>query len=79
MSDCCVCGVEVVGHGHNPRPISGDKCCGLCNTKVVLPLRMSLMVDIKGDEKMTKKSENEKEEKTEAERQEKQYISEEVE
>lgn len=47
---CCVCGVRIKNplDNHNPYPIRpyssfGDtenRCCGMCNTKYVLPIRL---------------------------------------
>lgn len=39
---CAICGDEFEGHGNNPSPIEGEKCCGACNKQVVLPLRIKI-------------------------------------
>lgn len=37
---CCICKKEFEGFGNNPFPIAGAKCCDLCNSKIVIPLRL---------------------------------------
>ena len=35
--ECCICGKQFKGHGHNPHPIETEGvCCDECNTKVVM-------------------------------------------
>lgn len=39
---CCICGKEFEGYGNNPYPVKyGGRCCDECNTKIVIPARMS--------------------------------------
>jgi hypothetical protein len=41
--NCCLCDLEIEGHGHNPDPVSREKdarCCDVCNATVVLPMRL---------------------------------------
>jgi len=35
--ECCICGKQFKGHGHNPHPVETEGvCCDECNTKVVM-------------------------------------------
>lgn len=50
---CCICEAEIVGFGHNPRPIKNkdgqefetgkDSCCIDCNYTVVIPERIKII------------------------------------
>ncbi len=40
---CCICGNNFSGYGHNPQPVDdteGARCCDRCNSSVVIPARM---------------------------------------
>ena len=37
---CSICGNEIKGIGHNPKPYDGEKCCDECNIKYVIPRRI---------------------------------------
>jgi len=46
-NDCVICGdlIENIENSHNPYPIrnpqnKGGYCCGSCNSKYVIPIRM---------------------------------------
>ncbi|NBW12087.1 MAG: hypothetical protein EBR82_29060 [Caulobacteraceae bacterium] len=48
---CCLCESEILpdangwAGGHNPEPIAtkkGDRCCGECNDRVVVPTRIAI-------------------------------------
>jgi hypothetical protein len=57
--DCCLCGLEIEGHGHNPDPVSrkdGERCCGVCNATVVLPMRLQEVL-VLGTHKRNKEDE----------------------
>jgi len=32
---CDICNEEFTGHGHQPHPYKGDKCCDNCHSKVI--------------------------------------------
>lgn len=40
---CSICGDKYVGFGNNADPVNKGRCCDLCNTKVVIPVRISLL------------------------------------
>lgn len=43
---CCICGCQVEGIGHNPSPVikrKGAVCCNMCDANVVLPARLKEM------------------------------------
>ena len=49
---CCFCGKEIEGYGNNPHPVGGyigqgggadDRCCDECNSRIVIPVRLSEM------------------------------------
>jgi hypothetical protein len=56
MRECCICGEQIERQlgpdgtvawdkGHNPAPVmdgDDDRCCGQCNSNVVLPERLKL-------------------------------------
>lgn len=44
IKNCCICGREFIGEGHNPSPVmeSDFECCDECNASVVLPNRIAL-------------------------------------
>ena len=42
--NCCFCGREVKGIGHNPKPVEmreGAVCCDFCDCNIVLRARIS--------------------------------------
>lgn len=39
---CDICGQYFTGHGNNPSPLRGNICCDVCNSKIVIPLRIYL-------------------------------------
>ena len=39
---CAICGGEITGHGNNPEPFKGERCCDDCNDRFVTPTRMCL-------------------------------------
>jgi hypothetical protein len=38
---CSICGVNQYGWDNNAAPVNDGRCCGDCNTYVVIPLRMA--------------------------------------
>jgi hypothetical protein len=42
MSKCSICKQPFEGFGHNPEPIMdySKRCCDLCNSTVVIPVRI---------------------------------------
>lgn len=43
--NCCICGdeIEAVGdwtQGNNAEPVADGRCCGPCNTGIVIPARL---------------------------------------
>lgn len=45
--NCCICRMKIETEpltgwkgGHNAQPIMDGRCCGECNTLVVIPLRL---------------------------------------
>lgn len=49
VNECCLCGSEYEGHGNNPSPVSegeGDRCCNICNTMMVIPARLSALLNL---------------------------------
>lgn len=38
---CCICGKPYHNHGNNARPFMDGRCCNECDTKYVLPYRIS--------------------------------------
>ena len=46
--NCSICGAGFYGWGHNPQPVKKDvdaRCCGFCNSMVVIPSRLDMMLD----------------------------------
>ena len=44
--ECIICGADFYGWGHNPAPIKmSGRCCGYCNSMVVIPARLTTMLD----------------------------------
>ena len=44
--ECCICGYEVEGIGHNPYPVikrKGAVCCNWCDSTIVIPARFAEM------------------------------------
>lgn len=40
VKKCCLCGVEIEGHGNNPNPLAAEGvCCDKCNAEKVIPAR----------------------------------------
>lgn len=50
---CCICGRECENEwGNNPYPVSKneqDRCCDKCNDEVVIPERIRLYIERKGE------------------------------
>lgn len=47
---CCLCGGKFEGFGNNPYPLVGKKCCNLCNSNFVVPIRERMFfLDILGE------------------------------
>lgn len=44
---CVICGNEIEDeYGHNPAPVKErGRCCTVCNTTVVIPLRLAAMTN----------------------------------
>jgi hypothetical protein len=40
MNRCSICNKTFTGHGNNPSPFNGEKCCDECNRNYVVPLRI---------------------------------------
>jgi hypothetical protein len=46
---CCLCEQEILPDangwegGHNPAPFAGDRCCGECNDRLVVPARIAMI------------------------------------
>lgn len=40
MNTCSICQGQYVGHGNNAQPVNDGRCCGECNTTVVVPARI---------------------------------------
>lgn len=38
---CCICGKIFIEFGNNAQPIKNGVCCDFCNTRFVLPIRLS--------------------------------------
>lgn len=38
---CSICNVKQYGWDNNAAPVNDGRCCGDCNTHVVIPLRMA--------------------------------------
>jgi hypothetical protein len=37
---CSICKAILLDYGHNAEPINKGRCCGMCNTEVVIPKRI---------------------------------------
>ena len=47
---CCICGDEYEGYGNNPWPIKKEgRCCDMCNANKVIPARLEMLNNKKGD------------------------------
>ena len=44
---CCICGREFNGFGNNANPIREGNCCDYCNSRFVLPIRLSKLTQNK--------------------------------
>ena len=58
---CCICAEEIpVEHvyagGHNAEPVRSGRCCGFCNSVIVIPTRLGA-IDAALGRKSTNKSE----------------------
>lgn len=42
---CCMCGIEIEGMGHNAQPLRGGRCCDDCN-QTVIEHRLALMLGV---------------------------------
>lgn len=43
---CALCGIEFVGFGHNPEPLSNTgRACDRCNDERVIPARLQQAVE----------------------------------
>tara|TARA_R110002153_G_scaffold34900_1_gene103930 strand:+ start:360 stop:521 length:162 start_codon:yes stop_codon:yes gene_type:complete len=39
---CTICGITIKDpYGHNAEPVAKGRCCGKCNTTVVIPERIN--------------------------------------
>ena len=38
---CCICGKPYHNHGNNARPFMNGRCCDECDSKYVIPYRIS--------------------------------------
>jgi hypothetical protein len=43
--ECCLCGGELTGKGHNAQPVKAGLCCFDCNYKIVVIARLDNLVD----------------------------------
>lgn len=48
MRQCSICGEEFEGFGHNPSPLlpPDQRCCDLCNSFIVVPVRIMSMCGV---------------------------------
>ena len=45
---CCLCGKQFKGKGHTPFPAKEvGLCCDECNYKVVVPMRIEQLVELR--------------------------------
>ena len=42
---CIICSEEFDGHGHNADPIATGRCCAICNSQVVSPIRIKIFIE----------------------------------
>ena len=42
---CIICSEEFDGHGHNADPIAIGRCCAICNSQVVSPIRIKIFIE----------------------------------
>lgn len=42
-SVCSICGGDYSGFGHNADPVTGGRCCGVCNFTKVIPARLEVL------------------------------------
>ena len=42
VNKCCFCGKKIIGKGNNPEPAKPfpNRCCEVCNLKIVIPVRL---------------------------------------
>lgn len=53
--ECCICGDESTGHGHNPFPVMDEgRCCDACNMKFVVPARYDAFLKSRAEENKEK-------------------------
>lgn len=46
-----VCGKEIIGFGNNPWPVKDSGCCcDECNSRVVIPARIAMLVRGRADD-----------------------------
>ena len=45
---CIICSEEFDGHGHNADPIATGRCCAICNSQVVSPIRIYIFIELVG-------------------------------
>jgi hypothetical protein len=46
---CSICGLPIVGYGHNAEPINKSRCCDRCNAEHVIPARLRRQRQDKAD------------------------------
>lgn len=48
---CCLCGHEYIGFGNNPEPLreASLRCCDVCNSTKVIPVRIRFFENRKMD------------------------------
>ena len=40
---CVICGGKFTGWGNNAEPVKSGRCCDLCNSSVVIPMRIAAL------------------------------------
>jgi hypothetical protein len=53
---CSICQKEIENNngwdkGHNAEPVNSGRCCDVCNYKIVIPARMTLLFETKNKTK----------------------------
>lgn len=59
--DCTICNKEIEkqvdpstgkvfwDQGHNAEPVKSGRCCDRCNSTIVLPVRLGIMIDSRNE------------------------------
>ena len=42
---CCICRCSFIGYGNNALPCADDRCCDVCDIKVVQPTRVAIITN----------------------------------